>query len=131
MKSSATRQGVRTQGIQTQFPDVAPDSNHSLAREFATTHWSVVPQAGQADSTEARHALESLCCAYWYPLYAHVRRQGRAVEDAQDITQEFFPRLLSHDYVRCADPQRGRFRTFLLTSLERFMINEWLAALSG
>jgi DNA-directed RNA polymerase specialized sigma24 family protein len=125
VKPSATDQGAHTQGIHAQFQDPASDSIHAPAHEFTTTHWSVVLRAGQADSSEARHALDHLCRDYWYPLYAHVRRQGRSVEDAQDITQEFFLRLLSHDYVRLADPQRGRFRTFLLTSLDRFMVNEW------
>ena len=108
--------------------DAVPETTCALAREFATTHWSVVLQAGQADSPEARRALEHLCRDYWYPLYAHVRRQKRSVEDAQDITQEFFLRLLSHDYLKLADPQRGRFRTFLLTSLDHFMVNEWRKA---
>jgi RNA polymerase sigma factor (sigma-70 family) len=95
------------------------------AREFTTTHWSVVLQAGRSDSPEARQALEHLCRSYWYPLYAHVRQQPRSVEDAQDITQEFFLRLLSHDYLKLANPEIGRFRTFLLTSLQRFIVNEW------
>src|SRR5688572_16870584 len=94
-------------------------------REFTTTHWSVVLLAGGETSTEADRALDDLCRAYWYPLYAYVRRQGRSAEDAQDLTQEFFARLLEHNYVRLADPQRGRFRTFLLSSLKNFLINEW------
>ena len=81
--------------------------------------------AGDETSVEGDRALEELCRAYWYPLYAYVRRQGRSPEDAQDLTQEFFARLLEHKYVRLADPQRGRFRTFLLSSLKNFLINEW------
>ncbi len=108
--------------------DTVSETTCAFVREFATTHWSVVLQVGQADSPEACHALEHLCRDYWYPLYAHVRRQRRSVEDAQDITQEFFLRLLSRDYLKLADPQRGRFRTYLLTSLDRFMVNQWRKA---
>jgi RNA polymerase sigma-70 factor (ECF subfamily) len=74
---------------------------------------------------DAQAALERLCRAYWYPLYAYVRRQGRNVEEAQDLTQEFFARLLRKEYLRHHDLARGRFRTFLLTSLKRFLINDW------
>lgn len=81
--------------------------------------------AGGDSSPVARRALEQLCHAYWYPLYAYVRRQGHNVEDAQDLTQEFFARLLEHKYLRLADRNRGRFRTFLLTSLQHFLINDW------
>lgn len=69
--------------------------------------------------------MERLCAVYWYPLYAHVRRQGHGVHDAQDLTQAFFARLLERNYFRLADRKRGRFRTFLLTSLKHFLINEW------
>lgn len=82
-----------------------------------------------ADSSPtAQHALEKLCAAYWYPLYAYVRRQGRAVEDAQDLTQQFFTRFLEMKHVRLADRNRGRFRTFLLSSIKNFLINEWAKA---
>ena len=102
-----------------------PASVDSKAEIFATTHWSEVLQAGETDSPQAAEALARLCRAYWYPLYAYVRRQGRTVEDAQDLTQEFFARLLDRQYLRLADRNRGRFRTFLLTSLKHFLINEW------
>jgi RNA polymerase sigma-70 factor (ECF subfamily) len=92
---------------------------------FATTHWSVVLAAGGDSSLAAHSALEQLCSTYWYPLYAYVRRQGHTVEDAQDLTQEFFARLLERKSVGQADRTRGRFRTFLLTSLKHFLINEW------
>jgi RNA polymerase sigma-70 factor (ECF subfamily) len=95
---------------------------------FATTHWSLVLAAGGAESPATSQALERLCAAYWYPLYAYVRRQGRSQEDAQDLTQEFFRRLLAHNYLRFADRNRGRFRSFLLTSLKHFLINEWAKA---
>ena len=92
---------------------------------FSTTHWSVVLEAGRGDSPEAAQALERLCGAYWYPLYAYVRRQGHAPPDAQDLVQDFFAHFLEHNYLRLADRTRGRFRTFLLTSLQHFLINEW------
>jgi RNA polymerase sigma-70 factor (ECF subfamily) len=93
---------------------------------FATTHWSVVVAAGApiAD-TESHAALEALCRAYWFPLYAYVRRRGHAPHDAQDLTQEFFARLLAGNWVADADQSKGRFRTFLLTALDRFLANAW------
>jgi RNA polymerase sigma-70 factor (ECF subfamily) len=100
-------------------------SSSSLPREFTTTHWSVILLAGGAASEDADAALEHLCRAYWYPLYAYVRRQGHMPHDAQDLTQEFFARLLERKYLRLADPNRGRFRTFLLGSLKNFLINDW------
>ena len=105
-------------------PNQSDAASHAAA--FSTTHWSVVLRAGGEFSTEAQEALEKLCCAYWYPLYAYVRRQGHAIEDAQDLTQEFFARLLERKYLRLADRNRGRFRTFLLTSLKHFLLNEWI-----
>src|SRR2546425_1817042 len=84
---------------------------------FATTHWSVVLSAGRSDTPRARQALERLCQTYWYPLYAYVRRRGYSSEDAEDLTQAFFARLLSSDFFASADRERGRFRSFLLTAL--------------
>jgi RNA polymerase sigma factor (sigma-70 family) len=92
---------------------------------FATTRWSLVLQAGQNDSPQGADALAWLCRTYWYPLYVYVRRQGHEFADAQDLTQEFFARFLKLNYLRLADRDRGRFRTFLLTSLKHFLINEW------
>ena len=106
----------------------ADSTNGSRAQVFDTTHWSVVLQAGANDSPQAAEALASLIRAYWYPLYAYVRRQGHSTEDAQDLTQEFFARLLERNYLRLANRNRGRFRTFLLTSLKHFLINEWKRA---
>ena len=97
----------------------------SEAGIFATTLWTVVARAGETESTAARTALETLCEAYWYPLYAYVRRQGHSRESAEDLTQEFFARLLARKYIRVADRSRGRFRSFLLTSLKHFLNNEW------
>jgi RNA polymerase sigma factor (sigma-70 family) len=92
---------------------------------FVTTHWSVVVAAGHHDTAQAQAALEKLCRAYWYPLYAYVRRRGQTVEEAQDLTQEFFARVLERHWLARADQARGRFRTFLLTAMERFLANEW------
>ncbi len=90
---------------------------------FATTHWSVV--LATAQSPQAAAALEKLCRTYWYPLYVYVRRRGHSPEDAQDLTQQFFAMLLQKEYLRLADPARGRFRTFLLHALNHFLINQW------
>ena len=92
---------------------------------FATTNWSLVLAAADERSPEAVDALESLCRAYWYPLYVYVRRKGYSAADAQDLTQEFFSRLLSKDYLSIADRSRGKFRSFLLGSLEHFLAREW------
>jgi RNA polymerase sigma-70 factor (ECF subfamily) len=92
---------------------------------FVTTHWSVVLAAGRNDTTRARDALAHLCQSYWYPLYAYVRRRGHAAHDAQDLTQEFFARLLERHTLAAADPERGRFRSFLLTAMNHFLANEW------
>ena len=92
---------------------------------FLTTHWSVVVSAGQAADEEALAALEQLCRAYWYPLFAYVRRRGYSEEQAKDLTQAFFAQVISRGYIADANPERGRFRTFLLTSLGHFLANEW------
>ena len=92
---------------------------------FLTTHWSVVLSARQKDSPEAGAALEALCRAYWYPLYAFVRRQGHSAPDAQDLTQEFFARLLQKDYLQAVAREKGKFRSFLLVALKRFLANDW------
>jgi RNA polymerase sigma-70 factor (ECF subfamily) len=94
------------------------------ARQFASTRWSLVAAAGQRDSPESEAALASLCRLYWYPLYAYARRHLSRVEDAQDLTQEFFARLLEKEYLRQADRRRGRFRSFLLTAFKHFLAKE-------
>jgi RNA polymerase sigma-70 factor (ECF subfamily) len=95
---------------------------------FVTTHWSAVVSAGQEDAPAAQAALEGLCRAYWFPLYAYVRRKGYGVADAQDLTQEFFARFLERRYFGMADRQKGKFRSFLLASLEHFLAKEWTRA---
>jgi RNA polymerase sigma factor (sigma-70 family) len=92
---------------------------------FATTHWTVVLAAGRRSTPQADRALEELCRTYWYPLYAYARRRGNGPEDAQDLTQEFFARLLVKHWIASANREKGRFRTFLLTAMSRFLANEW------
>ena len=92
---------------------------------FVTTRWSVVFAAQDKASPDSAVALEVLCRAYWYPLYAYVRGSGRSPHDAQDLTQEFFARLLARDWLRVVLPEKGRFRTFLMVALKRFLANEW------
>jgi RNA polymerase sigma factor (sigma-70 family) len=99
-------------------------SKSGQAEHFATTHWSLVQAAGKGASADAQVALTSLCQTYWYPLYAYVRRQGHQPDDAQDLTQAFFARLLEKHYLQSADPERGRFRSFLLTAFKRFLSKE-------
>lgn len=91
---------------------------------FATTHWSVVLAAGPRDTSQAMAAREKLCRTYWYPLYAYVRRRGYGLEDAQDLTQEFFARFLSGDSIARADQRRGRFRSYLLGAFNHFLSDE-------
>jgi RNA polymerase sigma factor (sigma-70 family) len=91
---------------------------------FLTTQWSVVLEARRGES---RPALASLCESYWYPLYAYIRRRGHDAEQARDLTQEFFATLLEKEYLRAVDPEQGRFRTFLLVVLQRFLAKEFRA----
>ena len=91
---------------------------------FVATRWSVVLRAGRSDTTRARAALESLCQTYWYPLYAYVRRRGHSPEDAKDLTQEFFARLLERQSLANADPDRGKFRSFILGAMNHFLADE-------
>jgi DNA-directed RNA polymerase specialized sigma24 family protein len=91
---------------------------------FATTHWSVVLAAGQRDSPAATEALENLCRTYWYPLYAYIRRRGSGHEDAQDLTQGFLLQLLEHDAFNRVERSRGRFRSFLLASLNYYLADQ-------
>ena len=93
----------------------------SSAQLFATTHWSVVLEAGEQDSPRAADALARLCRAYWFPLYAYARRRGFEVQDAQDLTQEFFALLLSKNRLVNVSPEKGKFRSFLLASFNHFL----------
>lgn len=105
------------------------DSKHqptAVQERFASTHWSVVLAAARTASPEAEAALEKLCVAYWYPLYAYLRRSGRAPHEAEDLTQEFFAsRIITKRVLRDIQPGAGRFRSWLLTSLQNMVKNEW------
>jgi DNA-directed RNA polymerase specialized sigma24 family protein len=105
----------------------APASSCQAERRpaFVTTRWSVVLSARDKNSARSAAALETLCRTYWYPLYAFVRRQGHSPHDAQDLTQEFFARLLQKNYLEAVAREKGRFRSFLLVALKRFLANEW------
>jgi RNA polymerase sigma-70 factor (ECF subfamily) len=95
------------------------------APQFATTHWSVVLAAGNEGAAHCSEALEKLCGAYWYPLYAYLRRRGYGVHDTQDLTQSFFVHLLQNNRLGTVNPAKGKFRSFLLASLKNFLTNEW------
>ncbi len=100
----------------------APQGSESW---FGTTHWSVVLCAQDSQSPRSRDALEYLCRSYWYPLYSYARRSGHPPPDAEDLTQGFFAVLLEKDYLKAAARDKGRFRTFLLVALKRYLANEW------
>ena len=95
---------------------------------FTTTHWSVVLSAIDAHAPGGPEALAQLCRTYWYPLYAFIRRKGYDCHDAEDLTQSFLVRLTTSDFIQKADPERGRFRSYLLTALNRFVADEWRTA---
>jgi len=92
---------------------------------FLTTRWTIVGKAARSDETEARRALGDLFNIYWKPLYRYIRRTGKSPEDAEDLVQGFFERLVAGDGLRMADRDRGRFRAFLLTTLKNYMVSEW------
>ena len=94
-------------------------------RWFTTTHWSMVLAAGENPSPGSSAALERLCRTYWQPLYAYARRLGHRPEEAQDLVQAFFARLLEKRFLETADPQRGKFRSYLLSAFKHFVANEW------
>jgi len=128
--------GNNFDGKKSLTPDSVVTGHESMARQsneiddrsdpqwFATTHWSMVLSAGQGDSSHPSVALEELCRAYWPPLYTYIRRQGHRPADAQDLTQAFFAKLLQKNFWARADPQKGRFRSFLLTALRQFLADE-------
>jgi RNA polymerase sigma-70 factor (ECF subfamily) len=106
-------------------PENPNQATHATGDIFATTRWTVVLAAGHRSSPQADVALEELCRTYWYPLYAYVRRHGHSREDAEDLTQAFFARLLEKNYLAGISSERGKFRAFLLVALKRFLANEW------
>jgi len=101
-------------------------TSHTLAgrNEFPTTSWTLVVAAGDPAHRDCRDALVRLCEHYWYPVYAYVRRRGHPREEAQDLTQDFFVRILEGRYLDRADPSRGRFRSFLLNSCKYFLADQ-------
>jgi RNA polymerase sigma factor (sigma-70 family) len=101
------------------------ETRSSGRHSFAATRWTVVLTAGHGLSPQAGRALEELCRTYWYPLYAYVRRRGHNPQEAEDLTQEFFARLLARNYLAGVDREKGKFRSFLLASLKHFLANEW------
>ena len=103
-------------------------SSSGAPRIFPHTRWSLVLAATQKEAPESEAALESFCSAYWYPLYAYVRCRGQSPHDAQDLTQEFFCRLLEKRWLDSADRKKGKLRTFLIVALKHFMHNEWRRA---
>jgi RNA polymerase sigma factor (sigma-70 family) len=101
------------------------DSSAGGAGSFRTTHWSLVIAAGgQSGSSHAYEALSKLCETYWYPLYAFLRRKGCQPEEAKDLTQGFFCRMMEKNFIQSADPEKGRFRSFLLACLQHYLSNE-------
>ena len=108
-------------------PGLSSDSRGGASR-FATTHWSVVIAAGQIGGDGSREALSTLCGLYWYPLYAYARHRGHGADQAADLTQGFFARLLEQNIVRGADPHRGKFRSYLLGAFKHYLSHEWARA---
>lgn len=96
-------------------------------RAFATTSWSMVLEAADSDQENQTLALAELCQAYWFPLYAFVRRKGIGRSEAEDMTQAFFTELLEKNRLAHAEPSRGRFRSFLLASMNNFIAKQWRA----
>ncbi len=92
---------------------------------FVTTHWSVVLAAGATDQERSLGALQKLCETYWSPVYVFVRRKGFSPDDAEELTQGYFARLLSSDSLKSLDRDKGKFRAFLLASVKNFLANEW------
>jgi RNA polymerase sigma factor (sigma-70 family) len=102
----------------------------ALPHAFQTTRWTLVERANGALDAEAAAALATLCDAYWYPIYAFIRRSGHGPHDAEDLTQGFFARLLEKDILAAADPAKGKLRTFLLTCVRNYLHNEHARASS-
>jgi RNA polymerase sigma-70 factor (ECF subfamily) len=105
-------------------PDPARSPDAPRRAVFQTTHWSLVLAAADGTTPQADEALAALCAAYWYPLYAFIRRRGHDPDRAADLTQGFFTRLLEKEYLQPVDPSKGRFRAFLLAACKHFLANE-------
>jgi DNA-directed RNA polymerase specialized sigma24 family protein len=108
------------------MPSQQSTPGRSDAAGFAATRWTMVlAAAGGEVSPDAAEAMAELCRIYWYPLYAYVRRRGYETHEAEDLTQEFFLRVLAKNYLAGVDREKGKFRAFLLASLKHFLANEW------
>jgi DNA-directed RNA polymerase specialized sigma24 family protein len=108
------------------MPIQLPTPESSDAAGFAATQWTVVLAAARSNvSPSAAKAMAELCCTYWYPLYAYVRRRGVDAHEAEDLAQEFFTRLLAKDFFKGVNREKGKFRAFLLASMKHFLANEW------
>src|SRR5262249_4396347 len=128
--SGYLRLGVQGYGGAATFSPMALDASNAAisanpAAAFATTHWSVVLSAAGEDSSLALLAMEKLARAYWYPLYVYVRRKGHDSHTAEDLTQEFFPRVVSRNFFARVDRTKGRFRSWLLGAMNHFLAHEW------
>jgi RNA polymerase sigma-70 factor (ECF subfamily) len=105
--------------------DSGGPTTHAASAAFQTTHWSVVLTAGADETSQSHIALERLCQTYWFPIYAHLRRQNHSRHESQDLTQAFFAHLLANQRLQQVHPEKGKFRSFLLASLRHFLMNEW------
>jgi RNA polymerase sigma factor (sigma-70 family) len=106
-------------------PDPAGRDGEARGAQFATTHWSVIVAASQSGDASQDEALAALCRSYWLPVYAFIRQRGKKPEDAQDLTQEFFARMLAKQWLAGIEPRVSRFRSFLRTAVSRFLANEY------
>jgi DNA-directed RNA polymerase specialized sigma24 family protein len=121
-----SRRGLRadaSSGFAWELIMVDPEA-HGAPSEFPSTQWSRVVAAADLAAPDARVALEELCTAYWYPIYAFIRRKGNDAEKSLDLTQSYFARLLEKRVLAAADPRKGRFRSFIRTDCEHFLISE-------
>ncbi|MCC7377401.1 MAG: RNA polymerase sigma factor [Verrucomicrobiales bacterium] len=121
----ASLRTVRMDALPGNTPAAPRSEGPGGAGQFRTTHWSLVAQAGQSGEGDAHAALDQLCRGYWPPVYAFIRRRGHSPHEAEDLTQGFFERVLAKSYLESADREKGRFRTFLITLLIRYLANEW------
>lgn len=110
--------------MDSQLGPKAADGVPTSPESFTETRWSKVMLAGQRDSDLSRQALETLCARYWFPIYSFIRRKGSSPHDAEDLTQQFFMRLLESNAFSNADPSKGRFRSFLLGALKHFLADD-------
>ena len=102
-----------------------PSEQFRGRKQFATTQWNIVRAVGEENSQAASSALQELCQIYWYPLYTYVRRRGHHADEAADLTQAFFADLLEREDLKKVDPELGKFRSFLLTAMKHFLLNQW------